>query len=313
MIQQKFYEKIMKKSYYLKGLAIAGLLCLVQGCVLMPGMSPIQNDKYAGPQNTGSDINPTIVPITISLIKQLAPSLNPYEYHVGIGDQVNIFVWGHPEFSSPVGQSPQEQQSVVLSGGVGQAAQGSQTLSGVASLNSLTTAPVATGYIVNSNGDIIFPLLGPIKVVGLSELQISEILAKKLAVYVKKPQVTVQVLAFNSQKVYVIGEVNQTTAIIPINETPTTLAYALSAVGGINQTTADASQVYVIRGSLEHPTIYWLDAENPASMLYADNFALQNHDVIFVSAAMVVRWNRILNQILPSVQTYYFTKQITTP
>lgn len=301
----------MKTLSALKGMALIAACLIINGCALMPGMSSIQNSKYAGEENTGTNINPTIVPITMPVIKQLAPSLNPYEYRVGVGDQVNIYVWGHPEFSTPIGQAPQQLNT--LSGGVGQSAQGGQNLSGISALSSLSTTQVATGYLVNSNGDIVFPLLGPFKVIGLSELEISQILTQKLARYVKKPQVTVQVLAFNSQKVYVIGEVNQTTAIIPINETPTTLAYALSAVGGINQSTADASQIYVIRGSLEHPTIYWLDVENPAAMLYADNFPLMNHDVIYVSAAMVVRWNRILNQIIPSVQTYFFTKQIVNP
>ncbi len=92
-----------------------------------------------------------------------------------------------------------------------------------------------------------------------------------------------------------------------------TLAYALSAVGGINQMTADTSQIYVIRGSYTTPTVYWLNAESPAAMLYADNFPLMNNDVVFVSTAGIVRLNNVLSQLLPTVQTIWFTKELINP
>lgn len=295
----------MKKTLYCKVFTLCIALGFLSGCALMPGMSTVPNNQYAG-VSTDTALTPTIVPITPDVIQQFAPALNPYQYSIGIGDQVSIVVWGHPEFSSPAGQSAT--QTV---GGVGQSAQGGQGLAG-ANLSNLTmgTSNNNGGYFVNSEGNILFPMVGAIHVAGLTELQATNLLTQKLSRYVKNPQLMVQVVAFTSQKVYIMGEVNQTTAIIPINETPTTLAYALSAVGGINQSTADASQIYVIRGSMQKPTIYWLNAESPAAMLYADNFPLQDHDVVFVSPAAVVRWNRILNQILPSVQTYFFTKQI---
>ena len=295
----------MHRDYFSKMRLSALLLSLgvLSGCALVPGMSIENNADRL--DTTNAYINPVIIPITPTVIQQVSPDLRPYEYHIGIGDQLNVLVWGHPEFSTPAGQANAVANTSSMTG-VG---------SPLVGLSAPTSAAMS-GYLVNSKGMIFFPLLGYVHVAGLTQEAISQLLTEKLAKYVKKPQVIAQVTNFSSQKVYVLGELNQgqqPAALIPINNTPMTLAYALSAVGGINQSTADTSQVYVIRGSYTNPTVYWLDAESPAAMLYADNFPLGNHDVVFVSAAPVVRWNRVLNQILPSIQTIYFTKQLVNP
>lgn len=276
--------------------------CL-SSCSMVPGMK-MENPLYSENADV-SVVNPAIVPITPAIVQQLAPELNPYVYRVGIGDQLSITVWGHPEFNSPAGAAinPVSSLNSQLPG-----------LNVPAANNTGNTG--ATGYIVASDGTVFFPLIGNVQVAGLSIPQITALITQKLAYYVKDPQVIVQVNGFNSQRVYIMGELNQgqqPTALIPVTNTPMTLSYALATLGGINQNTADTSQIYVIRGSYTQPTIYWLNAESPAAMLYADNFPLQNHDVVFVSAAPVVRWNRLLNQILPTIQTIWYTKAVVNP
>jgi polysaccharide biosynthesis/export protein len=70
--------------------------------------------------------------------------------------------------------------------------------------------------------------------------------------------------------------------------------------------------VYVIRGNLTHPTIYWLDAKTPDALLLAEHFNLQSGDVLYVSSAVATRWNRVLNQLLPALQTVWYVRSITT-
>ncbi len=294
-----FMQKLLKRIVPL------AIISMLSGCALVPGMKIDNNTTQENVQTTLTDVNPTIIPINDQLIAEVAKGLNPYVYHVGPGDQLNVMVWGHPEFSSPAGQAVSTQASSVSAG------QGSVT--GLSALSSSTQN--ISGYLVDGKGQIFIPLLGNITVAGLSEPQIAALLTKKLAAYVKNPQVVVQVTNFGSQKVYVLGELNQNTqggasALLPITETPMTLAYALSAIGGINQSTADTREIYVIRGSLQRPTVYWLDAESPVALLYADNFPLQNHDVVFVSTAPIVRFNRALNQILVPVQTLWYTNSL---
>ena len=101
--------------------------------------------------------------------------------------------------------------------------------------------------------------------------------------------------------VIVMGEVVRP-ALFEVTPDDTSLAQVLMAAGGINQLTANARRVYVIRGDFSKPTIYQIDARSPDAMLLASGFPVEAKDVIFVAEAPVARWNRALQQILPSLQ-----------
>jgi polysaccharide export outer membrane protein len=58
----------------------------------------------------------------------------------------------------------------------------------------------------------------------------------------------------------------------------------------------------VIRGSFgQDPQIYHLDANFATGMLLAERFNMQAQDVVFVDAAGVSQWNRVVSQLLPSI------------
>lgn len=101
-------------------------------------------------------------------------------------------------------------------------------------------------------------------------------------------------------KVFVLGEVVKPhSAILPWEGY--SLADALGDAGGLNPVTSKASQVYVIRAADEdRPQIWHLDASSPTALVLADNFALQPRDVVYVDAAGVTRWSRVISQILPT-------------
>jgi polysaccharide export outer membrane protein len=42
-----------------------------------------------------------------------------------------------------------------------------------------------------------------------------------------------------------------------------------------------------------------------------ERFQLKQNDIVVVSTAVVTRWNRFLNQLLPTLQTVWYTKAIT--
>ena len=90
--------------------------------------------------------------------------------------------------------------------------------------------PVMDGYLVK-NDEIIFPVLGKIKVGGLTPLQVSKIIEEKLISggYISDPMVTVKILNY---KVYVMGEVARPGAVTVDNEKMTILE-ALSVVGDL--------------------------------------------------------------------------------
>lgn len=102
--------------------------------------------------------------------------------------------------------------------------------------------------------------------------------------------------------VYVMGEV-RTPAVLEIVERRTSLAEVLMASGGVNQLSAKAERVYVIRGQLDKPDVFQLNANEADAILLADAFVVQPRDVVYVAEANISRWNRFLSQLAPTLQT----------
>jgi polysaccharide export outer membrane protein len=66
---------------------------------------------------------------------------------------------------------------------------------------------LSTQVVVSSEGGFTYPLLGTIRVAGLTARQLETQLTTRLAEYVVNPQVSVTVARFQSQQVYIVGEV----------------------------------------------------------------------------------------------------------
>jgi polysaccharide biosynthesis/export protein len=122
----------------------------------------------------------------------------------------------------------------------------------------------------------------------------------------------IQVPDNSIEQVHLIGEVLHP-GNYPFDNGQLNLAQLLGDAGGLSLETADAARVFVFRGAYEKPQIYWLDARSPDSMLLANGFELQPQDVVYVATAGLVTWDRIITQILPTVQTLYETKVLVNP
>jgi len=111
-----------------------------------------------------------------------------------------------------------------------------------------------------------------------------------------------QIVARDQFGVYVMGEVNRPTTALPLRNGRLTLADALSQAGSVNQGTADPKQTYVIRaGSGRQAQVFHLDGRSPVSMVLANQFELQPHDVVYVDSTKLARFGRVLAQLLPAV------------
>lgn len=267
----------------LRQLACLTLALTLSGCDVLPGMRGIDVNnipKQDVPQTV--TIQSTIIPINASMLAHQPPP--DYIYRVAPQDVLSIVVWQHPEFNPPV-----------------------QITSTVGSQS--TQAAGQPGYLVDHTGRIYFPLIGNVQVAGKTINQIHDEITAKLKTYVRNPQVIVRVADFRGKKVYVLGEVMKPN-LLPLNDQPLTLNDALSMTGNFNPDTADTVHIYVIRGNFARPKIYWLQAHTPEALLLAENFQLQPDDIVYVSTAPVARWNRFLNQLLPTIQTYWYTRSI---
>lgn len=250
---------------------------------LMPGMQNLSTytlRKQAKKEHV--QVEPVLIPITPSLIAD--QKVNTYDYRVSPSDVLHVNVWEHPEFAL-------ESQNVTA------AAAGVQGAAGL------------PGFLVDTQGRIYFPLIGYVHVAGKTLDQVRIEVSRKLEKYIPNPQVNVRVADYRGQRVYVLGEVMKK-GFLPINDQQLTIADALALSGWIDAKSADPGYIYVIRGNYIHPEVFWLNARTPDKLLLAEHFSLQPKDVLYVSAAPIAQINRVLDQLLPIVQTVWFTQSV---
>ncbi len=106
------------------------------------------------------------------------------------------------------------------------------------------------------------------------------------------------------QNVFVLGQVLKP-GNMPVGNERLSLTDALSRAGGVDEERADPSGIFVVRenspDSDKLATVFILDISDATSFMLGARFPLQPRDVVYVTAAPVSRWNRVLSQLLPSV------------
>jgi polysaccharide export outer membrane protein len=153
-----------------------------------------------------------------------------YDYRLGIGDQLSIIVWDHPELTGgTLGGVPP----------LPAVGNGTTPTPGPTQTQGATPiAPTLTGggeggltVRVANNGTIFFPRVGRVKVLGMTAQQVQESLTRGLAKTIRNPQLDVRVSGFNSQSVQVTGNL-RTPASEAITDTPLTVLDAINRAGG---------------------------------------------------------------------------------
>lgn len=204
---------------------------LLQACMFSPGMN-MDTDRLIS-QDSAESSMVELVQITPKLIAQnqaVAERLavpqalleyTPENYRIGANDALFITVWDHPELTIPGGQ--QQPSS-------------------------------ANARVVRDDGTLFYPFIGNVHVAGKTLEELRDIIATRLSRYIEQPQVDVNVIEYNSQKIYFSGAF-ENAGIMPVNAQRLTL---LEAVGqaGINPQRADLSNLQIIRDGVTYNLDY---------------------------------------------------------
>jgi len=108
----------------------------------------------------------------------------------------------------------------------------------------------------------------------------------------------------NSDAIHVFGEVSKPGVYFP------NLEYSLTeliSTSGLNQLTANAKKVYVIRekfNSFLEVDVFQLDIKNPINLIAGRKFMLQAKDIVFVPPTEIVKWNRTISLLLPQTDLF---------
>lgn len=106
--------------------------------------------------------------------------------------------------------------------------------------------------------------------------------------------------------VYLAGEVTKQGRVpMPFGQ-KASLADMLYENGGTPLATADARKLYVLRGSPDPRdfgalTAWQLDTTDAANLMLATRFEMRPNDVIFAAEQPITKWNRVIQQIVPSL------------
>ncbi len=113
--------------------------------------------------------------------------------------------------------------------------------------------------------------------------------------------------ADTNEYVYLTGEVGQQSRFaLPVGRRANLADAMFDTAGGIAGATGDISQIYVLRASIDPRefgavTAWHLDAQNAANFALSTRFELRPNDVVFVAQQPITKWNRAIDQILPTL------------
>ena len=132
------------------------------------------------------------------------------------------------------------------------------------------------GYLVSPEGNIQFPVLGKIKVTGLSRTEVQEKLQDKIEVYVKDPIVDVRIMNFS---VTVLGEVGST-GRIQIPDGRITIPELIAMAGDISYD-GKRENITVIREQNGVKSVGTIDMTS-AELFSSPYYYLKQNDIVYV-------------------------------
>lgn len=153
-----------------------------------------------------------------------------------------------------------------------------------------TSTPQQQTYIVDTKGDITFPVLGRLHVAGMTIEQLQEDLTRRISADVEDPHVMVAMTNF---RVVVAGEVKEPHSIA-VTRNRYSILDALSDAGDLTEY-GERSNVLLVREENGQRKFVHLDL-NSSDLLASPYFYLRQNDYIYVEPNKVRQANSKYNQ-----------------
>ncbi|MEJ5994835.1 polysaccharide biosynthesis/export family protein [Pedobacter sp. Du54] len=132
------------------------------------------------------------------------------------------------------------------------------------------------GFLVDQSGSVQLPLVGSIKIEGLTSIQARNLVQEKLTKFLKEPVVSLRVVNF---KVSVLGDVSRP-GVYPVQSERASVTDALSLAGDLN-VTALRNNILLIREDQGKRQFIRLDLTN-RDIFNSPHYYLRNNDVLYI-------------------------------
>ena len=140
---------------------------------------------------------------------------------------------------------------------------------------------------ISDRGSIVFPLVGEVKLSGLTVAEAGSRIADQLkrGNFIVNPQVTVAVIQVRSRLVYVLGEVIRP-GTYPLEDSATRLTDILTLAGGVSPTGGNTVTVVLTRNGKSEKREIDVPAMFRSGNL-SENIVVENGDTLYVQRAPV--------------------------
>lgn len=207
--------------------------------------------------------------LTCNSLTTAAPS---NDYIMTPGDQLQIYVLGHPDISS-------------------------------------TRANNDSAYTVRPDGKLNFPLVGEIDVNGLTVFEFTNLLTKELSEYIINPMITVNVAKLGTTRVFVLGEVKNQ-GMHELTKSHRVLD-ALGAAGGFTEKSAKKSIFLVRNRGTSEENVQKLNILNYMKKGdMSQNLVLQEGDCLFLTSNHKITLLDIMLFVNRATDSWYDAKYI---
>ncbi len=183
-----------------------------------------------------------------------------FEYKIQPHDRLSIIIYKHPELSSINSSYAQQER----------------------------------GLLIDSNGDIRLPLIKKIHLAGLTQPEAEEALTKAYKVYLKKPDIHLEVI---NKRAYVIGEVKRPGEIILDNE-QLPLLQILAKAGDLTDQ-ANRDSILIMRKTGDSKVTSTIVSLTDINSIISANMMIKPNDIVYVMPNGMKAFNTKVNEISP--------------
>lgn len=165
---------------------------------------------------------------------------------------------------------------------------------------------------VRPDGKISLQIVKDVTVVGLTPAELTNLLTEKYAAELKKPEITVIVRQFTSQKVFVDGEVSKR-GLLPLAG-PMTVFEAIAQAGGFTEYARKNEIIIIRRYQDKSPKITVVDMEKFVDGTdFGQDIMLAAYDIVYVPKSAIGNVNTWVDHYIRRMLPFPLPSPIPSP